>query len=65
MSGCSPTWAAASLDDEKFKTYVLPVRLTAKATGEPVRIYFDGCLTPVGQSTQYPGIFGVDWSLRQ
>jgi len=42
--GCSQQWAAASLDDPKFMTYIWPALLSAKNQGKSVTISVNGCL---------------------
>lgn len=57
--GCVSYWTVNSMDDLDFKTYVLPLLLTARASQQQVRVTVDGC---VGA---YPRITAVDLNPRQ
>ena len=57
-TGCSNYWIASNLDNEKFKTDLLPLLITAKTSKDQIRIVTSGC------SGGYPDIVGVDFSPR-
>jgi len=56
---CSSMWTANSLDDQDFKSFVLPLLLTAQTTGKVVSIDVSGCIS------NFPIIYAVDLVPRE
>lgn len=53
--GCTNMWTANSLDDIKFRQFIWPLLMTAKATKEQITVNVDGC-----EGGIYPVIYSVD-----
>lgn len=58
QDGCPQYWTANSMDDEKFRTYIWPVLMTAHAQQAPIKINVSGCIGI------YPKIISVDYQPR-
>ena len=52
--GCPNFWTGNSLDDVKFRQFIWPLLMTAKAAKEQVRVGVIGC------EVNYPVIYSVD-----
>jgi len=55
---CSSYWTGNSMDNEKFRQYILPLLLTAYAREESIRVRVIGC------NQGYPAINDVDLAPR-
>jgi hypothetical protein len=57
--GCSMLWTGNSMDDEKFRTFVWPLLMTAYAMQKEVTVTVEGC------DGSHPKIVWVDLTPRE